>query len=168
MAVTATAIAAGAIKAAGALVGNMQKNSEAERQMEQYAIDMAAIDTNVAMQQEALNTQAYAIQQTTQNREMQVEQNLAVDEANAKVAAATSGTAGQSVDLTEVEVAATAGRARGTIETQAQNLFAGVDQASRDINISADAQKQNLEPPDRRGQLLQVFGAGLQGFLGAR
>ena len=157
-----------AISAAGAIVGNMQKNSEANRQMEQHVINMAAIDINAAMQQEALSSEAARIQQTTQQRHLQVEQNRAADEANAAVSAAASGTGGQSVELTATEIEASAGRAAGNIETQAGNLLGGIEQTSRDINISAEAQKSNLEPLDTRGQLLNVFGAGLQGFLASR
>ena len=161
-------MAAAAVSAAGAVVGNMQKNSEAQRHMEQYAINMAAIDTNAAMQQEALSSEAAKIQQTTQQRHIQVEQNQAANEANAQVAAAASGTAGQSVELTTIEIAASSGRAAGTIETQSGNLLEGINQASRDIELSADAQRHDIEPLDTRGQLLSVFSAGLQGFLGAR
>ena len=127
-----------------------------------------AIDINAAMQQEALSSEAARIQQTTQQRHLKVEQNRAADEANAQVAAAASGTGGQSVELTATEIESSAGRAAGNIETQAGNLLGGIEQASRDINISAEAQKSNLEPLDTRGQLLNVFGAGLQGFLASR
>jgi len=162
------AMAAAAVSAAGAIVGNMQKNSEAQRQMEQYVIDMVAIDTNAGMAQEALISDVATITQTSQQRQLQVEMNEAADLANAKVSAAASGTSGQSVELTEIEIESSAGRAAGTIETQTSNFLAGIDQASRDIELSADAQRSNLEPLDTRGQLLQVFGAGLQGFLGGR
>lgn len=161
-------IAAAAVSAASALVGNMQKNSEATRQIEQFAIDMVAIDTNAAMQQEGLSAQASSLQQNVQQQSLQIEMSEAATQAEMEVAAAASGTAGQSVDIGLTSASSSAGRAQGTLQQQEKNMTNFIEQSSRDIEFAADAARSDLEVGDTKGQLLEIFGAGLQGFLAGR
>ena len=165
---TAAMIAGAAIKGAGAILNNSRRNQQYWYEMERYAQDMAALDTNAYMQQEALTGQVAAMKANIQQQQLAVEQNLVADQSMAEVQAATSGTGGQSVNLTQTELAASAGRAQGALDIQEKNFMGAIEQRSRDIEIQADSARRDLEVMDTRRGLLDVFTAGLQGFLMAR
>lgn len=168
MAVATTAIVGAAIAAAGALVGNMQKNSEMNRELAKYGADLAAIDANRAQAQADLSKSVSSFQQTQQSRALQIEQNLQATQAEQQVAAAASGTTGQSVEVTQNQSEAHAGLAQGNLEAQEVNAMNRFDQQSRDIELQADAARRDLDYVEPRGQLLDVFSAGLRGFLMGR
>lgn len=166
--VTITAIAGAAIGASRMIVNNRQKDSAASREVELYGRQQVTIDTNAAIQQESLVQNAATAMQTAQQASLQVEQNAMADQAATEVAAAVAGTAGQSVDLSITESEASAGRAQGAVDQREINALNQIDQASRDIAIAADAAKMDIELPNKEGDLLNVFSAGLLGFLGGR
>lgn len=161
-------MATAAVGAASALVGNMQKNSALTREIQQYAVDMVAIEVQAGMQQESLIQEAAAVAVNTQQRELQVEQSAMSAEANNKVAAAVSGSAGTSVDTTAGQVGFNAGTAAGNLATQEQNQLNAIEQESRNIVFGADAATGKLDVADQRGGLLNIFNQGLSGFLMGR
>lgn len=168
MAVTWIAIAGAAVGAVRGILDNQAKNSEYERQIANYGIEHAAIDAQAAYDQVGLSAEARAVQENSQRTQLQVEQNLQSSQAQAEVNAAASGTAGNSVDVTEAQMEMNAGFASGTIARMEEAQLAQIDQTSRDINISAESGKRAPNPQDNRGGLLEIFGSGLQGFLMGR
>ena len=165
---TAAAIASAAINVAGGILNNQAKDSEYERQIANYGIEHAAIDAQAAYDQIGLDAEARSVQENKQRTELQIEQNAMAAQAQAEVSAAASGTAGNSVDVTQAQIDQNAGAALGNIARMEQAQLNQIDQTSRDINISAASGKRIPDPQDNRGGLVELFGAGLQGFLMGR
>lgn len=112
MAVATTAIIGAAIGVVQGLSENMARNSEYQRALANYGIDMAVIDAQAAMDQNAIAGEAAALQSNTQRYGLQIEQNAQADQAAAEVSAAASGTSGNAVDVTATQIAHSAGTAQ--------------------------------------------------------
>jgi len=162
-----SAIVMGAIAAAGAVVGVVRENSAATAELQQFGRHAAAVEMKRQDRQQDLVGTAYAVAENNQMQKLMLEQSAQADAASQQVAAAASGTEGQSVDLGQIEVEAATGRAMGATEKNLQNQLRNIEAASRSVNIEADAELIDFEPRDTKGQLAGVFLSGLQGYIGA-
>lgn len=163
------AATAAAISAAGAIVNNMQQRSELTFMLEKYGADMAAADANAYREQEQLSGQASAVQQTAQQQRLLVEQNQAATQAQMEVAAAAAGVEGVSVDTTMAQTDISSAMAINAVDNQEANAMTQIEQRSRDIALNRASQDYDLDVSNAMGgALLNVFNAGLRGFLGGR
>ena len=163
------AVTAAAIGAAGSIIGNMQKRSDLALVLERYGADQAAADANAYRQQEQLSGQASSVQQTAQQQRLLVQHNEAATQASLEVQAATAGVAGSSVDVQHEQASLSSAMAINSIDQQEKNAMNQLEQRSRDIALNRASQETNLDVANAmRGSLLNVFNAGLMGFLSGR